>query len=158
MHRASRGSRPDAVPIARTAPFAVLTLRLTPIGAPVVEAARLATGVRFTAYDGSNAPAGFPSAARNGASDVSVTFAASYQDSYGVSAPFSLTHVKAGAIYQSVVRVMPEIVSPSVVRLRAFNAADAAITEALPPRLREPIEDRNEVPADGVAHVVLTAC
>lgn len=146
----------DLTAVAHVAPVAVVTVRLTPSGVPpCVEFVHMATGVRLIAYDGDNAPVGYPIVTRNGTSDISVTFAPSYADAYGVFGAFSLTHAKVGAVYQSVARVVAEIVSPTVLRVRAFDAADAPITEALPPHLRDPIEERVEVPADGVLRVSL---
>src|ERR1041384_16547 len=54
----------DLASIARTAPFAVITLVCndTAPSAPTIEFAHLATGVRLTSYLGSAAPVGFPSA------------------------------------------------------------------------------------------------
>lgn len=119
----------DAVAITRTAPFAILQLWLMPAGygAPAIEYAHMATGVRLTTYYGDAAPTGYPTATNNGNGDITVTFADSYVDPYGVAGAFAIRHVTADAIYKAVARAVPERVSDTAVRIRVFDEADAAI-------------------------------
>lgn len=145
----------DLTAIARTAPFAELVIRLRPNGAPIVECVQMATGVRLVSYTGDEPPPGYPSARRNGASDITVTFASSYADAYGVVAPFSVRSCSVCPTYGSVARAVMQIATPQSVRIRIFNDADAPITEQLPPRERDPVDDRPEVSADGVLRVTL---
>jgi hypothetical protein len=83
----------------RTAPFAVLNLTCddTAPGPPTVNYAWMMSGVCLTSYVGNAPPAGFPSAARNGDGDVTITFAASYLDAYGVSGAFAPRMAKVTA-------------------------------------------------------------
>lgn len=123
----------DAAAIARVAPFCTLTLTCadTPsTAAPTITYVHMATGVRLVSYVGSSAPTGFPSAARNGTGDVTVTFASSYSDAYGVSGAFSVSHAKVGMIHTAVARAVAQVVTSTTVRLRAFDAADAALANA----------------------------
>lgn len=122
----------DAAAIARVTPFCVLTLTCSDSSpaAPTITYVHMATGVRLVSYVGSSAPTGFPSAARNGTGDVTITFAPSYSDAYGVAGAFSIQHVKACAVSSAVARAVPEIATATTVRLRAFDASDAALSNA----------------------------
>lgn len=82
----------------RTAPWATLTLQCNDGGspaAPTVLAINQMTGVRIISYAGDNPPSGFPGATRNGNGDVTITWATSYQDDYGVSGSINIVHAKA---------------------------------------------------------------
>lgn len=80
-------SAEDLAGTARTADFAVIqyTNNDGSPAAPTINTAKLMTGVNLAGYAGDAAPAGFPSAARNGTGDVTFTFASTYTDAYGVS-------------------------------------------------------------------------
>lgn len=122
----------DAAAIARVAPFCTLTLTCsdTSPAAPSITYVHMATGVRLVSYVGSSAPTGFPSAARNGNGDVTVTFASTYADAYNVSGAFSVSHAKVSMIHTAVARAVAQVVTSTTVRLRAFDAADAALSNA----------------------------
>jgi len=122
----------DLASVTRTAPFAVIRLLCddTTPAAPTIEYVHMATGVRLTSYVGTSAPAGYPSAARNGNGDVTVTFASSYTDPYGVANAFTVSHVVPGVVGTAVSRCVAEIPTSTTVRLRAFDAADAALSNA----------------------------
>jgi len=93
----------DLAALQRTAAFCEITLRCndTSPAAPTFEFVNMMTGVVSLAYAGDNAPSGFPSGARVGDGDVTVTFASAYADPYGVSAAFGLTHVTTEVIAAS---------------------------------------------------------
>lgn len=120
----------DMAALARVAPFAVLTVHCNDSvpGAPTIEVANLMTGVRAVSYSGSSAPSGFPSGARNGTGDFTLTFASSYNDAYGVLGAFSINHAKASAVYTAVARAVVEKVTATTLRVRIFDAADAALS------------------------------
>lgn len=122
----------DLVAVANTAPFAViyLTCNDTTPAAPTINIVNLMTGVRSTPYAGDAAPTGFPSAARNGNGHITLTFASSYTDAYGVSAAYeigthggSLNSATAGA-------VTTDKTSAVTLVCRAFNMAGTAISDA----------------------------
>ena len=118
----------DAEATTRTCPFAILTF-LNHDGspaAPTVEFANLMTGVRTTSYEGGAAPTGYPSAARNGTGDVTFTFAAAYSDPYGVSHPFTPTHITFG-FHGTTFLVATYVISGSTIRVRCFDAAGSAL-------------------------------
>lgn len=119
----------DLEAIVRSAPFAVITYTCddTTPAAPTINSVYLMTGVNIVGYLGSAAPAGFPSAARNGNGDVTFTFSASYSDAYGVSGAFTprcpLATVQSANAYNA-----PAVASGSTVRVRVFNDSGAAVT------------------------------
>jgi len=122
----------DAAAIARVSPFCVLTLTCRDSGslAPEITYVHMATGVRLVSYFGDSAPTGFPSAARNGNGDVTVTFASSYSDAYSVTGAFSISHAKVGVIHTAVARAVAQVATSTTVRIRAFDASDAALSNA----------------------------
>lgn len=88
----------DLSAAARTAPWTVLTVQCddsTP-AAPTIVAINQMTGVRVASYLGSAPPAGFPSATRNGNGDVSITWATSYTDAYGVAGKIHIIGATVG--------------------------------------------------------------
>jgi hypothetical protein len=122
----------DLTAAAYTSPFAILRVRFVPTGSPVVECAHMMTGVRLAEYSG-EPPWGFPTVTRNGTSDITITFAESYADSYGVEAPLVLTHASASPLYDAVTRAVCQVVTPTSVRVRLYNASDSPITEPVAP-------------------------
>jgi len=80
----------DQAAAVRSAPMAAmrLTFNDTSPAAPTIQSVLMMTGVRLTSYAGGSPPSGFPSAARNGGADATITFAASYLDEYGVTGAF----------------------------------------------------------------------
>jgi hypothetical protein len=136
----------DVTAFALTAPFCTLSFgcrdSATP-GAPIIGGYResgavqpmggvhMCTGIRLVPYVGDEAPAGFPSATRVSDGVVDITFAASYLDGYGVEGAFSVTHVKPGcAVANAVQRVVAEVTGPQTIRVRVFDASDAAVPDA----------------------------
>lgn len=115
----------------RTSPFAIITYTCSDSSpaAPTITSCRLMTGVTSTSYVGDSAPAGFPTAARNGNGDVTFTFASSYDDEYSVSQSFAPVHAK-GQLHGSTAGNAPTVVSGQTVRVRAFNSGGAAISDA----------------------------
>lgn len=115
----------------RTVPFATLTyLNSDSVpAAPTVQSALLMTGVRVVSYVGDAAPAGFPSAVRNGTGDVTFTFASSYTDPYGVAGTFAISHYGASGSDGAggIVRVTTERPTATTLRVRCFNSAGAAL-------------------------------
>lgn len=122
----------DLAALTRTAPFAVIRLLCNDSSpaAPTIEFVHMMTGVRLTSYAGGSAPTGFPSATRNGNSDVTLTFASSYNDSYSVAGTLSISHVLPTVIGTTVCRAVASIPTSTTVRVKAFDAADAAISGA----------------------------
>ena len=117
----------DLEAISRTAPFATVTFLCNDSSpaAPTIESVLMMTGVRASSYAGGSAPAGFPSAARNGNGDVTFTFASSYSDAYGVAGAFALSHALASLHDTSAGEPVVQIVSATTIRVRLFNGASA---------------------------------
>lgn len=122
----------DIAALQRVADFCQLTLVCSDSSpaAPTFELVNMMTGVRTVSYVGDAAPSGFPSGARNGNGDVTVTFASSYNDPYSVAGAFSVRHARATLIHTAAGRVVAEKATATTVRLRAFNAAGAALSDA----------------------------
>lgn len=124
----------DVVAMVRTSAFAAMTVLCndTSPAAPTIEFVCLMTGVRTTSYAGDAAPSGFPSASRNGDGDVTITFASSYADEYGVSASYAPTQAKASAHATSAVaRVSTAEISGQTVRVRTvLGNTGAAVADA----------------------------
>ncbi len=118
----------DLAAVSRTAPFATLTVLCddgTP-APPTIIVVNQMTGVRLVSYVGNAAPAGFPSAARNGNGDVTLTWANSYTDSYGVSGFLNIAHAQA-TVSSSAAAVATAVISDAdadghaeTVRVRCF--------------------------------------
>lgn len=97
----------------------------------MIEYAHTITGVRLVEFAGDAAPTGYPSASRNGDGDFTVTFPAAMTDAYGVSYALTIAHVKPGTpIATTVQRAVAERVSATAIRVRVFDAADAAVPNA----------------------------
>lgn len=122
----------DLVALVNTAPFAViyLTCNDSSPAAPTINIVNLMTGVRATTYAGDAAPAGFPSAARNGNGHVTITFDASYTDAYGVAGDFAIgTH--SGSLNGSTAgSVSTDKTSATTLVCRAFDSGGSAISNA----------------------------
>lgn len=129
----------DLSAVARTAPFCVLTIAcddVTP-GPPTVSAINQMTGVTVTPYVGNAPPLGLPSVARNGNGDVTVTWAASYSDAYGISGDVNIVHADVGAQGTTPAFGTYELDDVDsnglneVVRVRIFSDAGAAVANAV---------------------------
>ena len=122
----------DMAAVARTAAFLVLTYLnddTTP-AAPTIESVLMMTGVRLSSsYPGNVAPTGFPSAVRNGAGDVTFTLDSSYDDEYGVAAPFTVTRARTSAHGSVYFSPQWEIVSATQVRVRCLTSAGSASSD-----------------------------
>lgn len=130
----------DIAAVTRTVPFAILSFGALvrpetrpgrPVPSPiwVVSHARTMTGVRVLPYEiGAPPPVGYPRVDRVGTGDYTITFASEYTDSYGVSAPFAVSHVQPGsAVHTSVCRVVAEVVDAQSVRVRVYDSGGAPI-------------------------------
>jgi hypothetical protein len=120
----------DQAAAVRTAEFAVMTLLCNDgsPAAPTIESCQLMTGIASAPYAGDAAPNGFPSAARNGDGDVTITFAASYDDEYGVSADYAPTQAVAAG-HGTTFADPTVVISGQTVRARVFDAAGAALAD-----------------------------
>jgi hypothetical protein len=117
-----------------TAPFAVITYLCndTSPAAPTIESVLIMSGAALTtSYAGDAAPAGYPSAARNGNGDVTITFDSSYSDDYGVAGAFTPTRALPSVHVTSLVHryALPEV-SGQTVRIRATNDAGTGVSDA----------------------------
>lgn len=121
----------DIAGLARTAPFAIVTYLCNDASpdAPTIEFCALMTGVQTTSYEGDAAPAGFPSAARNGDGDVTFTFASSYADEYGVAGAY-VPRDPGGSLIGTTGGAPTFVISGSTLRIRAFDSAGAALADA----------------------------
>lgn len=118
----------DLAAVVRTAEFFEATILCNDASpaAPTVESVLMMTGVRTSPYAGDAPPTGFPTVTRNGTGDFTITFAASYSDAYGISEPFTPTHVGYG-LHGTSFADATWVISGSTVRVRVFNAAGAAL-------------------------------
>jgi hypothetical protein len=84
----------DLAAIMRTAPFGSYEFLCNDSvpAAPTITAVNSMIGIRTTSYAGDAAPAGFPSAVRNGDGDVTFTWDATCTDPYGVVGNFGVTN------------------------------------------------------------------
>lgn len=87
----------DLASVGRAVDFCVFTVTCNDSSpaAPTVHAVNMMTGITTT-YAGGSPPTGFPALARTGTGAFTVTFDSSYEDDYGVSASFGITHAWAG--------------------------------------------------------------
>jgi hypothetical protein len=120
----------DVAAITRTAEFCALQALCDVSSSTTVENCRLMTGISAGSYLGTAPPSGFPTVTRNGSGDVTITFDSSYTDEYGVAGALSLTTPIATLIGSSGGVAVPELVSATVVRVRCFSLAGAAISGA----------------------------
>lgn len=122
----------DQAALARVLDFCQATILCSDSApaAPTFEFVNMMTGVRAISYVGDAAPSGFPSGARNGAGDVTITFGASYNDPYNVAGAFSVRHARASLIHTAAGRVVVEKASATTIRLRAFDGAGSALSNA----------------------------
>lgn len=122
----------DVAAVARTAEFASMIIQCNDSSpaAPTIVSCRLMTGTTDISYPGNAAPAGFPTAARNGNGDITLTFASSYLDEYGVSGGFSARDPIPSLIGTGGGTAVPELVSDTAVRVRCFNLSAVAISNA----------------------------
>ena len=128
----------DLSAVVRTAAFCELTITCndTVPGPPTIVAVNQMTGVTLTSYVGNSPPAGFPSGARNGNGDVTITWAASYTDDYGVSGNVNIAHVLLSSIGSTAAMPVYQRADLDInglyesVRVRVFNTAAAAIPDA----------------------------
>jgi hypothetical protein len=121
----------DMEAIARVSPFAVITYQHNDSSpaAPTVLAVYGMIGVRTTSYAGDAAPAGFPSALREGAGIARFTFAASYADAYGVSGAFALRHAIASPAGATVFKPTYTFVSATDVRIVCQDSSASPSTD-----------------------------
>lgn len=122
----------DLAALARTAPFAVMVVVCddTTPGPPTVEWCALMTGIRAVSYVGNAPPAGFPSVARNGNGDFTVTFAASYDDPYGVAGDVTIIQADPQLMGATAGTATGEVLTATTARVRAFVAAGTAYSNA----------------------------
>jgi hypothetical protein len=99
---------------------------------PSVTVVNQMTGVRVTSYAGGSPPAGFPTCIRNGNGDVTITWATSYTDDYGVAGNVHIVHHEITA-HGSVALIPVGVLTDTnvdglneAVRVRIFTTAGAA--------------------------------
>jgi hypothetical protein len=90
----------DLSAVVRTAPFAVLTVKCNDSSpaAPTILQINQMTGVTLVSYAGNTPPAGYPSGARNGDGDVTITWSTALSDDYGVSGNINILHADLGVV------------------------------------------------------------
>lgn len=119
--------------VANVSPFAVINYTQDDTGTndPVVNSAYLMTGADSDGYpDGGMPPAGYPTLSRNGDGDVSVTFASSYNDSYGTAGTFAAKSAQAFCNDSaSSIVCTAELVSATVVRVRCYTSSTGAAVQ-----------------------------
>lgn len=115
----------DVAALQRVMPFCTMTFLCSDSSpaAPTVEYVHMQTGNTSIAYLGSAPTTGFPSLARNDNGDVSITFASTYSDPYGVSGTFAITSAIPSLIGSTAGEVVAEVVSSTVLRIRAYSTA-----------------------------------
>ncbi len=120
----------DMAAVARTASMWVInyTCSDTSPAAPTVSIVHGMTGIRLVSYVGSSPPTGFPSATRNGNGDVTFTFAATYNDEYGVAGAWAPVTCNT-SVSSTAAREATWVISGSTVRVRVFDAAGAAVSD-----------------------------
>lgn len=119
----------DVAAVVRTAEFCSMLVQCddsTP-AAPTVLNCRLMTGITGSTYLGSAPPTGFPTLSRNGNGDVSITFASSYSDEYGVAGAFIAKDPIACFVGSGGGIAVPERVSATVIRVRCFSLSNVAL-------------------------------
>ena len=123
----------DLAAIMRTAPFLTLTYTCddTTPAAPTVSVASGMLGYRNTPYAGGSPPPGFPSLARNGDGDVTLTFASSYMDPYGKAGTLVLQHPRACLVDLTAGGVGCQVVTATTLRVKAVDVFGAAKANAV---------------------------
>ena len=121
----------DFSAVVRVTPFLTLTFQCNDSSpaAPTILTASGMLGQRTTSYAGGAAPAGFPSAARNGDGDVTFTFASSYNDDYAVAGSFALAHPRAALVIGGG-SAPCEILTATTLRVRAYTTGLSAFVDA----------------------------
>lgn len=122
----------DQAAVTRTVGFTVLTVTCndTSPAAPTVHAVNMMTGVSAT-YAGGSPPAGFPTLARVSAGKFTVTFAATYDDAYGIEGAFGITHaLAAGHGASSNTPTVSYTAGGVVLTVSCFAAAGTALSDA----------------------------
>ena len=122
----------DVAAMVRTAPFCVALIQCNDSSpaAPTVEVIDMMTGVRTTSYEGDAAPAGFPSVARNGDGDFTITFDASYDDEYSVAGAYAPQTAEATPNMSDANQATCTISGQTVV-VRVWDDAGVAVADAL---------------------------
>lgn len=121
----------DLAATARTADFAVIqyTNNDGSPAAPTINTAKLMTGENLAGYAGDAAPAGFPSAARNGTGDVTFTFASTYTDAYGVTQALTIRGAQATVNTTTIGHDATASWSGQTVTVKVTNAAGTAVAD-----------------------------
>ncbi len=119
----------DVAALQRVMPFCTMTFIChdSAPAAPTVEYVHMQTGNTSVSYEGNAPTTGFPSLARNGNGDVSITFASTYSDPYSVSGSFAITSAIPSLISATAGEVSAEVVSSTVLRIRSFSTAGTAL-------------------------------
>lgn len=115
----------DMAAVARTAAFATIRYRNNDAApaAPTVHSVNMMTGVDASNYAGGSPPSGFPTLARNGDGDVTITFASSYTDETGASVALVLDYVDCTVESNANdLNATWELVNDYTVRIRCWNA------------------------------------
>lgn len=119
----------DLAAVVRVAPFCEMLITINDTaGTTVVPRIYMQTGVNAEGYPGTSPPSGFPSVAYNGDGDVTVTFASSYNDPYGVSGAFEIQCPQLSIVDNSGIAVYEKLTATTV-RLRAYSADGATPLE-----------------------------
>jgi hypothetical protein len=119
----------DLEAVVRTADFSSLRVVCndTVPAAPTIFVAYQMNGVREISYAGDAAPAGFPSGTRNGNSDVTLTWASSYTDAYGVSGDVNIKQAFPSPITNQSLNSVYELPSAVSVRVRTYVSNTAVL-------------------------------
>lgn len=122
----------DVASLQRVMPFCTLTYTCNDSSPapPTVSFVHMQTGISGS-YAGDTPGSGFPALSRNGNGDVSITFSSSYQDSFGVSGAFSVSSAIPSLLSATAGEVVAQLVSSTVVRVRAFSTSGTAISDAV---------------------------
>ena len=120
----------DLEAVVRTAPMATITLTMNDAGAaaPTITSVFMMTGVNETSYEGTDAPAGYPTAARVTDGVVTVSLATTYSDPYGVAGDYAIGHAKA-CFQGTVAGDCTVTTSGSDITVYAWDATGAAFSD-----------------------------
>jgi hypothetical protein len=97
--------------------------------APTFDWVNMMTGIRSTSYAGDSPPTGFPSGARLGDGSITITFASSYSDAYGVSEAFTPEWADPRGASTSTAHCT-YLISGNVVTVSAFDSSSTADADA----------------------------